>query len=85
MIPTPFAQQATIAYAIPCDADVAISIYDVLGRCIRMLVESEQPAGRHAVRWDGSNEAGGMCSPGIYFVELRAGHQVLRTRTVLLW
>jgi hypothetical protein len=84
VIPTPFSRKADIAYALPSDAEVDIRIYDVQGRLARSIPQGRKPAGRHAVGWDGRNGAGRPCSPGIYFVELRADDRVLRTPTVLL-
>jgi len=84
VIPTPFTRQATIAYTLPADAEVALRIYDVQGRLTRSIPREKKAAGRHAVNWDGRNEGGRLCSPGIYFVELEAGDRLRRTPTVLL-
>jgi subtilisin family serine protease len=84
VVPTPFAREATIAYTLPSEAEVNIRIYDVQGRLTRAIPQSVRPAGRHAARWDGRNDGGRLCSPGIYFVELEAGPRVLKSPTVLL-
>jgi len=84
VVPTPFAREAMICYTIPAGAEVEIRVYDVQGRLTRSIPQKLKPAGRHAVRWDGRNQAGRLCSPGIYFVELKAGDMVRRTPTVLL-
>ena len=84
VIPTPFAREATIAYTLPAEAEVNIRVYDVQGRLARTIPQSQMPAGRHSARWDGRNDVGRLCSPGIYFVELEAGSRVRRTPTVLL-
>lgn len=66
--PNPFAGTTTIAYALPTAAEVRLEVFDVLGRQVRTLVESEQAAGRHLV----SFEAAGLAS-GVYACRLTAG------------
>jgi hypothetical protein len=53
-------------------------VYDLLGRRVATLVDTEQPAGRYTVMLDGAD-----LTSGTYFVRLRAGTQV-RTRRVVM-
>lgn len=48
---------------------------------MRKLVEEEQQAGAHAVRWDGVDASGRLVAAGVYFVELRSG-RMAQTRKV---
>ena len=66
--PNPFNPTTLIRYALPQRASVRLSVYDVQGRLVRVLVASEQPAGRYEVRF----EAGPLPS-GVYFYRLEAG------------
>lgn len=69
--PNPFNPSTVIGYYLPSDADVSLTIYDVLGRQVRTLINQHQSAGKHAVKWDGSNESGRNVSGGIYYYRLR--------------
>jgi len=58
--PNPFNPGTTISYDIPRTSRVVLRIYDVLGRVTKTIVDAEQPAGRYAIRIDGSGLASGV-------------------------
>ena len=66
--PNPFNPATTIRYALPQRASVRLSVYDVQGRLVRVLVEAEQAMGWHEVRF----EAAALPS-GVYSYRLEAG------------
>ena len=82
--PNPFNPSTTIEYAIPVDADVRVSIFDVLGREVRILEAARKPAGTYRVVWDGRDRDGRSVSSGIYFYTLIAGHVELSHKLVLV-
>jgi flagellar hook assembly protein FlgD len=57
---------------------VALNIYNTLGQQVATLVNRNEEAGYHSVRFDGSNLAS-----GVYFYRLQAGTYV-ETRKLLL-
>lgn len=69
--PNPFNPSTVISYYLPSDADVSLTIYDVLGRQVRSLINQYQSAGKQAVHWNGSDEYGRRVSGGIYFYRLK--------------
>jgi hypothetical protein len=81
--PNPFGSVTSIGFDMPAGGHVVLEVIDVTGRTVRTLVESDMPAGRHTVAWDGSDVSGAHVSPGIYFVRLRAG-AFTATRKMLL-
>ena len=53
---------------------VSVMIYDMLGRHVTTLINSEeQDAGKHALVWNGRNNAGTPVASGVYFVHFKAG------------
>ncbi|MCA9753993.1 MAG: PKD domain-containing protein, partial [Gemmatimonadetes bacterium] len=83
--PNPFTEATRLEYALPTDADVSLTVYDVAGRRVRDLVRRLQPAGRYAVQWDGRSRDGRPLAPGVYFVRIEAAgerevRKVLRLR-----
>ncbi|MDW8436942.1 MAG: S8/S53 family peptidase [Chloroherpetonaceae bacterium] len=66
--PNPFNPTTTIAYQLAENADVALEVFDVLGRKIATLVEARQDAGSYSANFDASG-----LSSGVYFYRLRAG------------
>ncbi len=58
--PNPFNPVTTINYQLSATGNVTVSIYDVLGKKIAILVNGEQSAGIHSVQFDGSKLSSGM-------------------------
>ncbi len=82
--PNPFNPSTTISFDLERAGNVAIAVYDVLGRRLQMTQQNYLQAGRHEQRIDMTGFAGGA-----YFYEMRVldeqGAQVFRgTRSFLL-
>lgn len=58
--------------------------YDVSGRLVRHLTRAFASPGRYEWTWDGRDAAGHTPGAGVYFLELRAGGQVVRGRALVL-
>lgn len=53
--PNPFNPQTSITFSMPEAAHVRLTVYDLLGRRVAMLVDGNLAAGRHEVRFDATN------------------------------
>ena len=82
--PNPFNPATTIKYALPQAADVELTVYNVVGQAVRMLVAEHQSAGRYVVEWDATNDSGHSLSSGMYFYRLEAGGEFLEVKKMLL-
>jgi hypothetical protein len=71
--PNPFTASTVIRYDLPEEAAVTVRFYDVSGRRVQELPQGVQPAGQHAVSWDGRDGSGRPVAAGVYFYELLAG------------
>ena len=71
--PNPFNPTTTLRYDLPEDAKVKIMIYDLMGREVKTLVNSQQNAGFKSVVWDATNESGQPVSAGMYLYRISAG------------
>ena len=58
--PNPFNPQTTIAFSMPEAAAVRLTVYDLLGRRVALLVDGNLAAGRHEVRFDAANLPSGQ-------------------------
>jgi len=65
--PNPFNPSTTIAYELPEDGLVQLSIYNLKGQLVRKLLDKPQSIGAHSVIWDGKDATGTTCSSGMYF------------------
>jgi hypothetical protein len=82
--PNPFNPETYISFTVPERAHASLTIYNVLGKAIRVLVDREMSAGSHTLRWDGTDEFGTPVSSGIYFYRLKAGAFDHTMRMVLM-
>ena len=82
--PNPFNSETSIEYTINTSEHVNISIYDVSGKCIRILLDSEQKAGTHTIKWDGKDKAGNPMPSGKYFYRVNAGSKSITQEILLL-
>ena len=82
--PNPFNPTTQIRYDLPEDALVSISIYDVMGRMIKSLSNTNQAAGYHYIKWDATNDMGEAVSAGMYIYTIQAGEYRSTKKMVLL-
>lgn len=82
--PNPFNPQTTIRYSLAEDASVRLSIHNLRGEVVRILVDGSQSSGEHTVGWDGRNEMGETVSSGIYFYSLKLGDGSSVTKKMVL-
>lgn len=66
--PNPFNTSTKISFTLPVAHHVRLEIYDLLGRCVAILVDEKKSAGTFEIKWN----AGGLAS-GVYFYSLNAG------------
>ena len=76
--PDPFNPVTTIEYEVPLQGAVTLTLYDVLGREVRQLVDEVQPAGRHRISLDASD-----LTSGTYIYRLETGEVALSKTMVL--
>jgi hypothetical protein len=82
--PNPFNSTTALGYEIPVAGHVALTIYDILGREVRSLVNVYQQAGRHTILWDGRDNSERCLNSGVYFYTLKAGDFTQVRKMVLL-
>ena len=76
--PNPFNAATVISYRLAMKSFVTLTLFDVLGREVKRLVNEEQLAGNHTVPWDAKD-----FSSGVYFYRLDAG-RFSETKKLLL-
>ena len=81
--PNPFNPTTRIVFDLHAASLVELSIYDVSGRRVALLVDRGLAAGRHEVFWNGLNADGKTAASGLYFCTLKAG-SVSETKKMIL-
>jgi len=82
--PNPFNPVTTLRYDLPENVHVNITIYDMLGRQIKNLINQTQDAGYRSVRWNATDDYGKPVSAGIYLYQIQAGEFVQTKKMILL-
>ena len=72
--PNPFNMTTAILYSLPKNGSVTLTIYNVMGEEITVLLSKEQKnEGAHMQIWDGLDKYGAEVTSGIYFCQMTAG------------
>ena len=82
--PNPFNPLTTIRYDLPEDGFVNVTIYDMMGRVVRSLVNMEQNAGFKSIQWNATDDTGSPVSAGLYLYTIQAGEFRQTKKMVLL-
>ncbi|MBT8379030.1 MAG: T9SS type A sorting domain-containing protein [Ignavibacteria bacterium] len=77
--PNPFNPTTTIQYFIPVNGFVSLTVYDVLGNEIEMLVNNFQTSGNYEVNWNAAE-----LPSGIYYYKLEVGNFTASKKMLLL-
>ncbi|MEM8485848.1 MAG: T9SS type A sorting domain-containing protein [Bacteroidota bacterium] len=77
--PNPFVSQTRIQYTLPRPNHTRVRLIDLLGRTVRVMQDSWQPAGIYTLSINR-----GQLPAGVYYVQLKAGPtQIVRQVTIL--
>ena len=77
--PNPFNPSTNIEYSLPEQANVTLTIYNMLGQKVATLVNETLAAGAYNHTWDASS-----VSSGVYFYRLKAGNKIFTKRMLLV-
>jgi hypothetical protein len=81
--PNPFSVSTTLQFEVPEPSHVRLTVFDVMGRRVRTLIDDVQSARVASIEWDGRSETGRPMASGAYLVRLEADGQSV-TRTLIL-
>ena len=81
--PNPFNPTTKIDFSLPRSDDVTVTIYNLMGQQIKVLMNSNLEYGYHTVTWNGLDQLGRPVASGVYFSELRT-RNFRKTKKMLL-
>jgi len=70
--PNPFRNEAIISFGLKENAQVTITVYNILGEKIDILADKQMQKGVWSQTWNGTNENGVKLSPGVYYIGMKA-------------
>jgi len=77
--PNPFNPSTHISYSIPKASEVSLTVYDVMGRQVSVLVSEYKNAGYHQVSFDASHMAS-----GVYIYQLHTNSELITRQMILV-
>ena len=82
--PNPFNPTTSLRYDLPEDGLVNITIFDMMGRIVKTLVNGYQTAGFKIIQWNATNDRNDPVSAGLYLYTIQAGEFRQTKKMVLL-
>jgi hypothetical protein len=82
--PNPFNMSTTIEFNLVSPSDIQIKIFDISGRLVKNLLNTQLMTGIFKISWDGRNNAGSYISSGVYFTAISTPNQTSLLKLVLV-
>jgi peptidoglycan/xylan/chitin deacetylase (PgdA/CDA1 family) len=82
--PNPFNPITALQYDLTKEGVVNITIYDMMGRLVKTLVDGPQTAGFKTVQWDATNDRNEPVSAGLYLYTMQKGKHRETGKMVLI-
>jgi len=74
--PNPLSNSTTISFSLSNTQKVSINIFDMNGRLVKTLLNSELQQGTHQLVWNVKDEKGNAVAAGIYFLRTQIENSV---------
>ncbi len=82
--PNPFNPSVTTTFTLESDSHVNLSVYNIHGQLVRVLLDDRIGPGVHAVQWDGMDQTYSPVSSGVYFLRLQSANNSFLIKVVKL-
>ena len=82
--PNPFNPTTKIGYMIQKSGMVELTVYNIMGKKVRTLVNNIQSAGSYLIQWDGCDDNGNIVNSGVYFYQLRTENNTITKRMTFM-
>lgn len=82
--PNPFNPSTTISFYTPSAAHARVTVYNILGEVVSVLLDEDVAAGNTEVEWDGRNDSGSSAASGIYLYLVKVGGQTQMKKMILV-
>lgn len=74
LTPNPASRIVNITFNLKESEKVILTVYDITGRLVTLLLGSKLPKGNYKIVWDGIDSNGNPVAGGVYFLVLNAGY-----------
>ena len=77
--PNPFREGTAVRFTLPRPERVSLQVFNVAGQRVRSLIDAQLPAGAHSAMFTARD-----LSPGLYFLQLKAGGAEMTRSAILI-
>ncbi|MFQ5649776.1 MAG: tandem-95 repeat protein [bacterium] len=82
--PNPFNPETRLRFQLPHSGRVSLTVYNVLGRAVRTLLDERKDAGFYLMTWDGRDDGGQLVGSGIYYYQILFGGSRYTGKMILM-
>lgn len=82
--PNPFNPSTIIEFSIQNNSNIELSVYNVKGQKVKLLVSNQLSAGQHSFIWNGDDESGKFVSSGVYYYKLNVNGRIEAVKKCLM-
>lgn len=82
--PNPFNPSTTITYHLPQSDNITLSVYNLMGQRMAILINKMQSAGSHQFEWNGKLLNGTQAPTGIYILRLETSQKFLTKKISII-
>jgi len=82
--PNPFNPSTSIAFYLDRDTNVNVTIFNIRGQQVRMLVNGSFTAGHHHISWDGKDDNAQFMASGVYFYIMETSESAHFRKAILI-
>jgi len=82
--PNPFNPSTLIEFSLERGAEVELSVYNLLGRKVKTLIDGYTAPGTTKIRWDATADSNEELASGVYFYKLSVEDEELRKKMLLI-
>lgn len=81
--PNPLSSETRFEYRIPGQSNVKLSVFNISGQTVVVLVNQDQLAGSYEILWDGTSASGTMLKNGVYFYQFRIDSEIFTKKIII--
>lgn len=81
--PNPFNPSTSVSFSLKEASKVNISIYNIKGELVKVLLNDTKNAGHHSIIWDGKNSNNKTVSAGIYMLKME-NNEYIKTKKIIM-
>ncbi|MDY6915202.1 MAG: FlgD immunoglobulin-like domain containing protein [Candidatus Cloacimonadota bacterium] len=82
--PNPFNPETTVFFTLTNPEKVEVAVYNLQGKKVKTLANSDYSAGQHQIIWNGTNDNGESVASGIYLYKMKAGKYTSAKKMILM-